>query len=92
MLLLLIMISLSSLNRQSYSFFMRTPNNLLKIVGDYSTIMDINYKDVSSWVQEYIFQGLSTPLSGFKYNSFGVREGIFLTVATRLSRPAEPSR
>lgn len=32
----------------------------------YSTIMDINYKDVSSWVQEYIFQGLSTSLSGFK--------------------------
>lgn len=30
-------------------------------------------------------------LSGFKKVSFGVREGIFLTVVTRLSRPAEPS-
>ena len=54
--------------------------------------MDINLKDVSFWVQEYLFRGLSIPLSGFEKVSFGVREGIFLTVATRLSRPAEPSR
>lgn len=50
---------------------------LPKLCGIYSTIMDINYKDVSFWVQEYIFQGLSTSLSGFKYVSFGVQKGIF---------------
>lgn len=33
-------------------------------IAFYSTIMDINLKDVSSWVQEYIFRGVSTPLSG----------------------------
>ena len=36
----------------------------VKLSGIYSTIMDINLKDVSSWVQEYIFRGVSTPLSG----------------------------
>ena len=35
-------------------------------IAFYSTIMDINLKDVSSWVQEYLFRGLSMPLSGFE--------------------------
>ena len=39
---------------------------LLKLCGIYSTIMDINLKDVSFWVQEYLFRGLSMPLSGFE--------------------------
>ena len=52
----------------------------------------LDCKDVSFWVQEYIFWSTSKYRLGYKHISFGVQGSIFLNVVTRLSRRAEPSR
>ena len=49
----------------------------VKLCGIYSTIMDINYKNVSSWLQGCFFLGSRIYLLELKYISFGVQEHIF---------------
>ena len=49
----------------------------VKLCGIYSTIMDINYKNVSSWLQGCFFLGSRIYLLEFKNISFGVQEHIF---------------
>ena len=48
----------------------------VKLCGIYSTIMDINYKNVSSWLQGCFFLGSRIYLLEFKNISFGVQVSI----------------
>lgn len=57
----------------------------VKLCGIYSTIMDINYKNVSSWLQGCFFLGSRIYLLEYKNISFGVQASIVWGTSIYLS-------